>query len=67
MTTNVERYQRIARFYDFLDAPFERKRYRALRPLLFDGMSGRLLDAGIGTGRNCAFYPPEAEVSGMQL
>lgn len=65
MTANVERYQRIARFYDFLDAPFERKRYRALRPLLFEGMSGRLLDAGIGTGRNCAFYPPETEVSGI--
>jgi len=65
VTTNIERYQRIAQFYDFLDAPFERKRYRALRPLLFEGMSGRLLDAGIGTGRNCEFYPPEAEVSGI--
>ena len=64
MTTNVERYQRIARFYDFLDRPFERRRYRALRPLLFAGMSGRLLDAGIGTGRSCEFYPPEAIVSG---
>jgi len=65
MTTNVERYQRIARFYDFLDQPFERRRYRALRPLLFAGMSGRLLDAGIGTGRNCEFYPPGAIVSGI--
>jgi ubiquinone/menaquinone biosynthesis C-methylase UbiE len=65
MTTNVERYQRIAQFYDWLDAPFEKKRYRALRPLLFEGMSGRLLDAGIGTGRNCEFYPSEAEVSGI--
>ena len=65
MTTNVERYQRIARFYDFLDVPFERKRYRALRPLLFEGMSGRLLDAGIGTGRNCEFYPPQAIVTGI--
>lgn len=65
MTTNVERYQRIARFYDFLDQPFERRRYRALRPLLFTGMSGRLLDAGVGTGRNCEFYPPDAIVSGI--
>lgn len=65
MTTNVERYQRIARFYDFLDQPFERRRYRALRPMLFAGMSGRLLDAGVGTGRNCEFYPPEAIVSGI--
>jgi len=48
-----------------LDLPFERRRYRALRPLLFDGLAGQLLDAGIGTGRNCEFYPPAATVSGI--
>jgi SAM-dependent methyltransferase len=65
VTTNVERYQRIAAFYDLLDLPFERRRYRGLRPLLFHGMTGRLLDAGIGTGRNCEFYPPSAIVFGI--
>jgi ubiquinone/menaquinone biosynthesis C-methylase UbiE len=28
-------------------------------------MAGRLLDAGIGTGRNCEFYPPAAIVTGI--
>ncbi|MBV8567329.1 MAG: class I SAM-dependent methyltransferase, partial [Methylobacteriaceae bacterium] len=65
MTTNVRRYQRIAPFYDLLDLPFERWRYQALRPLLFRGLGGRLLDAGIGTGRNCAFYPAAAVVTGI--
>ncbi len=65
MTQNVARYERIARFYDLLDLPFERRRYRALRPLLFEKLAGRLLDAGIGTGRNCAYYPPEAIVAGI--
>src|SRR4029077_6223006 len=65
MMSNVDRYQRIAPFYDLLDLPFERKRYRALRPLMFQGLGGQLLDAGIGTGRNCAFYPPDAVVSGI--
>lgn len=65
MTTNVERYLRIAAFYDLLDLPFERRRYRELRPLLFHGMTGRLLDAGIGTGRNCEFYPSSAIVFGI--
>ncbi|HEU0215633.1 MAG TPA: class I SAM-dependent methyltransferase [Stellaceae bacterium] len=65
MTSNLQRYRRIAPFYDFLDLPFERRRYSALRPLLFEGLGGRLLDAGIGTGRNCAYYPPGAEVSGI--
>src|SRR6266550_331203 len=65
MTSNVARNQRIAPFYDLLDLPFERRRYQALRPLLFRDLGGRLLDAGIGTGRNCAFYPPNAIVSGI--
>jgi ubiquinone/menaquinone biosynthesis C-methylase UbiE len=65
VATNVERYQRIAPLYDFLDGPFERRRYRPLRPMLFQGMSGSLLDAGIGTGRNCEFYPQDAVVTGI--
>lgn len=65
MTSNVARYERIAPFYDLLDLPFEQKRYQALRPLMFQNLGGRLLDAGIGTGRNCAFYPPDAIVSGI--
>lgn len=65
MKSNVDRYQRIAPLYDLLDLPFERRRYQALRPLMFQNLGGQLLDAGIGTGRNCAFYPPEAVVSGI--
>jgi len=35
--------------------------------LLFRGLTGRLLDAGIGTGRDCEFYPPQAIVSGIDI
>jgi ubiquinone/menaquinone biosynthesis C-methylase UbiE len=65
MTSNIDRYERIAPLYDWLDSPFERGRYKALRPLLFQDMKGQLLDAGIGTGRNCEYYPPTATVSGI--
>jgi SAM-dependent methyltransferase len=62
---NLARYERIAPLYDVLDLPFERRRYRALRPLMFENLRGRLLDAGVGTGRNCPFYPPDAVVSAI--
>lgn len=65
--SNLARYQRIAPFYDLLDLPFEYGRYRRIRPLLFEGMSGRLLDAGVGTGRNFDFYPPAAQVIGVDI
>jgi ubiquinone/menaquinone biosynthesis C-methylase UbiE len=62
-----QRYQRIAPLYDILDLPFEYRRYRQLRPLLFAGMSGLILDAGVGTGRNLPFYPSGAKVTGIDL
>jgi demethylmenaquinone methyltransferase/2-methoxy-6-polyprenyl-1,4-benzoquinol methylase len=64
-TPDLSRYERIAPFYDLLDLPFERSRYKALRPLMFQDLGGHLLDAGVGTGRNCAFYPLGAIVSGI--
>lgn len=60
-------YQRIAPFYDLVDLPFEYLRYRAIRPLLFGGLHGRILEAGVGTGRNIAFYPAQSEVFGIDL
>ena len=67
MSSNLDRYQRIAPFYDLLDLAFEYRRYRRIRPQLFAGLSGRILDAGVGTGRNIPFYPRDAEVVGIDL
>jgi ubiquinone/menaquinone biosynthesis C-methylase UbiE len=62
-----QRYNRIAPFYDLLDLPFEYHRYRAMRPQLFAGTSGTVLDAGVGTGRNFPFYPEGCRVTGIDL
>ena len=59
------RYARIARLYDILDLPFEHGRYRPLRRELLRSLSGRILDAGVGTGRNIPFYPAGADVVGI--
>jgi ubiquinone/menaquinone biosynthesis C-methylase UbiE len=63
----LDRYQRIAPLYDILDYPFEQGRYRHIRPQLFQGLSGRILDAGVGTGRNIPYYPADASVVGIDL
>jgi len=60
-------YRHIAAFYDLLDLPFEYGRYRRIRPILFEGLSGTLLDAGVGTGRNMAYYPRGSKVVGIDL
>jgi demethylmenaquinone methyltransferase/2-methoxy-6-polyprenyl-1,4-benzoquinol methylase len=63
--SNFERYERIAAFYDCLDLPFEYGWHRRIRPRLFRDLSGRILDVGIGTGRNVPFYPAGSRVVGV--
>ncbi|MGH6989707.1 MAG: class I SAM-dependent methyltransferase [Stellaceae bacterium] len=63
----LARYQRIAPLYDLLDAPFEWGRQRVVRGEMFHGLSGLILDAGVGTGRNFPFYPNASEVAGIDL
>jgi len=61
-----KKYNITAFFYDILDYPWER-RYRKWRPALVGDLRGRVLEAGVGTGRNLPFYHPQAEVLGIEL
>ena len=54
---NLKRYSITAWFYDILDYPWERQ-YRTWRPQLLSGVSGTVLEIGVGTGRNLPHYPP---------
>lgn len=66
-TAPLERkYRFTSRVYDILDWPWER-RYRKWRPRLVGDVAGRVLEAGVGTGQNLRFYPPGAEVHGIDL
>ena len=60
-------YDRIARLYDVLDLPFEYGRYRPFRRTMFADVRGAVLDAGVGTGRNMAYYPADGAVTGIDL
>jgi ubiquinone/menaquinone biosynthesis C-methylase UbiE len=66
-TLPLERkYRFTSRVYDILDWPWER-RYRKWRPRLVGDVEGRVLEAGVGTGRNLRFYPPGVEVHAFDL
>ncbi|HEV3184903.1 MAG TPA: class I SAM-dependent methyltransferase [Xanthobacteraceae bacterium] len=60
-------YQHVAWAYDLHQFAREVRRYRRIRPRMFRGLSGRILDAGVGTGRNFPFYPPGSSVVGIDL
>ena len=63
----TRRYERLARFYDVCNAPMELAGLRTRRRRLLGLACGRVLEAGIGTGRNLEYYPPGVELSGIDV
>ncbi|QSA97404.1 class I SAM-dependent methyltransferase [Methylococcus sp. EFPC2] len=61
------RYNRIARIFDGLEALME-LRAKTWRQRLWDQVGpGKILEVGVGTGKNMAYYPKGAEVCGIDL
>ena len=60
------KYNITALFYDILDYPWERV-YRKWRPLLLGELRGKVLEAGVGTGRNFQHYHESIELTGVDL
>lgn len=61
-----KKYNATALFYDILDYPWERL-YKKWRPTLVGDLRGKVLEAGVGTGRNMEFYPKDVELVGIEL
>jgi len=61
-------YDRIASMYDFLDTIPERLFYRSWRRQLWSPLTaGRILEIGVGTGKNISFYPAGAQVTAVDI
>lgn len=62
------RYDRLARVYDLMEALIERFNFRRWREQLWSRVRGEhILEVGVGTGKNMPFYPPEAQVTAVDL
>ena len=60
------KYNITAMFYDILDYPWERV-YRQWRPILLGDLRGKVLEAGVGTGRIFQHYHQSVELTGVDL
>ncbi len=62
------RYNRIAPLYDLMEGLVERSRYSKWRGLLWSKVEGtRILEVGVGTGKNFSYYPSDAEITAIDF
>ncbi len=62
------RYDRIATVYDFMQGAIERSSYSKWRQLLWSKVEGtKVLEVGVGTGRNFHYYPKDMEITAIDL
>jgi len=66
--TAKKRYDRIASLYDLTEAVIERLRYSRWRELLWSKVEGsKVLEVGVGTGKNFPYYPPNVEITAIDF
>jgi len=64
-TTEIikKRYNRTAKFYDYMDRMIS----ESLRQEVLGGVRGKILEVGVGTGKNLPLYPPGSDVTGIDF
>ena len=66
--TAQARYDRIAPIYDAMEAGVEWLAFRRWRSQLWDHIEGkRVLEVGVGTGKNVPYHPPGVWVAGIDI
>ncbi len=66
MNKTQHRYDRIARYYEILEAPMELI-FSQWRRTFLSKTSGRTLEVGVGTGRSIPFYPEDVDLTGIDI
>ncbi|TQD26143.1 class I SAM-dependent methyltransferase [Methanolobus vulcani] len=63
----ISKYNRVSYVFDTMEIPMEYMWFSKWRKKILPELSGRVLDLGIGTGKNIPYYPDECEVVGVDI
>lgn len=63
-----KRYDRLAPFFDLLEAPIEGLFFKLWRQRLWENAKGQhILEVGVGTGKNFTYYPVNARITAIDF
>jgi len=65
--TTKRAYDRIAGLYDVMECHMEFMFFAKWRKELLASVSGKVLEVGIGTGKNLRYYPPGIQLTGIDI
>ncbi|WP_440945288.1 methyltransferase domain-containing protein [Methanosarcina sp. T3] len=61
----ASKYNRISPIYELIDLPLELPFFRRWRKEALSGLSGKVLEVGVGSGRNLKYYSSKAQITGI--
>lgn len=67
MEETAKKYDRASKTYNFFEMPAEKFLFSRLRKKAFSNISGKILEIGVGTGKNMLYYPSGAEVTAIDF
>lgn len=62
-----KRYNRMARAFDLTEAMMEKGKMSQWRELVWKEAKGKVLEVGVGTGKNIQYYPDHVEVTAIDF
>ncbi|USH00827.1 methyltransferase domain-containing protein [Thermococcus argininiproducens] len=67
MDTPAKKYDRFSKIYDLFESPMEMRAFSKYRKKALSLAKGKVLEIGIGTGKNLPYYPEGVEVIGIDF
>ncbi|KXG75011.1 class I SAM-dependent methyltransferase [Thermotalea metallivorans] len=61
------RYDRVSALYDLLEKPMEVMALREWRLAVMQELKGKVLEVGVGTGKNIEYYPDELDITAIDF
>ena len=63
----ASKYDRFSKVYDLFESPMERRAFSKYRERALGLVKGKVLEVGVGTGKNFQYYPRNVEVIGVDF